>query len=210
MKNITKFFVLVLVMITNTFFSQKIDYNNFDVMLASKVLFEKMNYFRDTITQTGYGAQFDSVFFETKKDRSLRKLYWSDNVFNLFSKPNCLENIRIGDLHHIDHKEWWNNKNNRKIFSDDVYVFVPKNVVKTYQFTYSENCGVLYQKFETYQELADFMIMCWEKSYFHRCKQRSGLYSTYLVESGCKVRTASACCVQYENGRTWFFINFIY
>jgi hypothetical protein len=209
-KNITKSFLLTMVMVTNVLLSQKIDYNNFDVMLASKILFEKMNYFRDTITQTGYGAPFDSVFFETKNNKSLRKLYWSDNVYKLISEPNCSENIRRNELFHVDRQEWWDDETNRDKFLDDVYAFVPKPAYKCNQLTYSENCGFTTAKFETYQDLADHIILAWEDSYFHRCLQRSGLYSSVSIGQGCKIRTASACCVKNVNGVTWFFINFIH
>ena len=50
-----KHILITLVLIYSSVYSQVIDYNNFDSKHASKILFDKLNDFRDTITKTGYG-----------------------------------------------------------------------------------------------------------------------------------------------------------
>lgn len=48
-----KYLLISVALICNSVYSQVIDYNNFDSKHASGVLFDKLNHFRDTITQTG-------------------------------------------------------------------------------------------------------------------------------------------------------------
>lgn len=205
MKKVILFLTLLFV---NSFYSQKIDYNNFDSDLASKALFNEMNKFRDTITLTGYGAKRDSIFPELVENPRLKKLVWSDDVYNTFSKPNCLENVNQNRLFHVDITEWWNIKENRIKFLDDVFIKSKEN--PNTQINYSEIGAYTTEAFETYEELAMGLIMVWEQSYKHKCIQRTGLYSQFHMKLGYVVQTASACYVHYGNGKTWAFFNFVY
>jgi hypothetical protein len=205
MRKVTLFLTLLFV---NSFYSQKIDYNNFDPELASKALFNEMNKFRDTITVNGYGAKFDSLFPETVKEPRLKNLVWSNDVYKTFSKPNCLENVKKNDLFHVDVTTYWNTKENRIKFLDDVFIKSKEN--PNTQINYSEVGLMSTETFETYEEMAVNFISKWEKSYMHRCIIRAGLYGQFHMGLGYVVQNASACYVYNSNGTTWAFFNFVY
>lgn len=187
-------------------FSQKIDYNNFDTKHASLVLFEKLNKFRDTITQTGYGKDLDVVWPYLKNNHKILQLTWSEKLYNTVVLPNTLENVKQKKLFHVDRNEWWKDTTNQFLFLDDV--FPTKN--KGFRLTLTENGGYTTYKFETYEELADHMIMCWESSYTHKCAQRGVLHNSYFYELGYESKTIAATCVIYSVGVFYFFVDFVY
>ncbi len=186
-------------------FSQKIDYTHFDNRHASLVLFEKMNKFRDTITQTGYGKNLDSAW-PCMKNHKILQLTWSEKLYETVVLPNTLENVSQKKLFHVDRSDWWNNKTNQFSFLDEVYP--TKN--KGFRLTLTENGGYTTHKLETYQDLADHMIMCWESSYMHKCAQRGLLINTYFYQKGYERNTIAATCVIYSEGVCYFFIDFVY
>jgi len=198
--------LLILILINQIVYSQKIDYNNFDSKHASKVLFDKLNDFRDTITKTGYGKDIEEVWPILKSNHWLLKLSWSELLYDTVVLPNALENVKQKKLFHVDRSLWWIDKNNQFLFLDEVY---PTNN-KGFKLTLTENCGYTTYKMDTYEQLADHMIMCWEKSYMHRCTQRSLLHNTYFLDKGYKSNTIAATCVLYDNGIFYFFVDFVY
>lgn len=202
------FIVFYFLFIFSNLSAQKIDYNNFNNELASKVLFEELNKFRDTITVTGAGLPFEEVWPKVKKHPELRKLYWSDDVHNLISKPNITENIIKNRLHHVNRRDWWNIEKNREIFLKDMFLNY-KSTTDDF-LIYSENIGYSTETFETYQEMAKFMIESWDKSFMHRCLQRQGLYSNILIEEGKITKTLCATYVNFNDGTTWFVANYIH
>lgn len=202
MKNI----LTILLIISHISFSQKIDYNNFDSKNASKVLFDKLNDFRDTITKTGYGKDLEVAWPMLVNNHQLMKLTWSETLYNTVVLPNTLENVKQKKLFHVDRSEWWKDDKNQFIFLDEVY---PTND-KGFRLTLTENGGYTTYKFDTYEELADHMIMCWEDSYTHRCAQRGLLHNTFFLEKGYESNTIAATCVIYSEGVFYFFVDFIY
>jgi len=86
--------LLILILINQIVYSQKIDYNNFDSKHASKVLFDKLNDFRDTITKTGYGKDIEEVWPILKSNHWLLKLSWSELLYDTVVLPNALENVK--------------------------------------------------------------------------------------------------------------------
>ena len=202
MKNI----LTILLFISHISFSQKIDYNNFDSKHASKVLFNKLNAFRDTITKTGYGKDLEVAWPMLVNNHQLMKLTWSETLYNTVVLPNTLENVKQKKLFHVDRSLWWDDKKNQFIFLDEVY---PTNN-KGFRLTLTENGGYTTYKFDTYEELADHMIMCWEDSYTHRCTQRGLLHNTFFLEKGYESNTIAATCVIYSEGVFYFFVDFVY
>ena len=202
MKNI----LTILLIISHISFSQKIDYNNFDSKHASKVLFNKLNAFRDTITKTGYGKDLEVAWPMLVNNHQLMKLTWSETLYNTVVLPNTLENVKQKKLFHVDRSEWWKDDKNQFIFLDEVY---PTND-KGFRLTLTENGGYTTYKFDTYEELADHMIMCWEDSYTHRCAQRGLLHNTFFLEKGYESNTIAATCVIYSEGVFYFFVDFVY
>ena len=198
--------ILTLLLLPSVIFSQKIDYNNFDTKHASLVLFKKLNEFRDTITETGYGKDLDIAWPYLKNNHKLLQLAWSEKLYNTVVLPNTLENVKQKKLFHVDRSEWWKDKTNQFSFLDEVYP--TKN--KGFRLTLTENGGFSTYKFETYEELADHMIMCWESSYTHRCAQRGFLHNSYFYELGYESNTIAATCVMYSEGVVYFFVDFVY
>lgn len=201
-----KHILITLVLIYSSVYSQVIDYNNFDSKHASKVLFDKLNDFRDTITKTGYGKDLEIAWPMLVNNHQLMKLTWSEKLYTTVSLPNTLENVKQKKLFHVDRSEWWKDDKNQNLFKDEVYP--TKN--KGFRLTLTENGGYTTYKFDTYEELADHMIMCWESSYMHRCTQRSLLHNTFFLEKGYKSNTIAATCVIYSEGVFYFFVNFVY
>lgn len=202
MKNI----LTILLFISHISFSQKIDHNNFDSKHASKVLFDKLNDFRDTITKTGYGKDLEVAWPMLVNNHQLMKLTWSETLYNTVVLPNTLENVKQKKLFHVDRSLWWKDDKNQFIFLDEVY---PTND-KGFRLTLTENGGYTTYKFDTYEELADHMIMCWEDSYAHRCAQRGLLHNTFFLEKGYESNTIAATCVIYSEGVFYFFVDFVY
>jgi len=198
--------LIILFFISHISFSQKIDYNNFDSKHASKVLFDKLNAFRDTITKTGYGKDLEVAWPMLVNNHRLMKLTWSETLYDTVVLPNTLENVKQKKLFHVDRSLWWDDKKNQFMFLDEVYP--TKN--KGFRLTLTENGGYTTYKFDTYEELADHMIMCWEDSYTHRCAQRGLLHNTYFLEKGYLSNTIAATCVIYNDGIFYFFVNFVY
>jgi hypothetical protein len=184
----------------------RIDYKNFDTKTASKMLFEKLNYFRDTITQTGYGKDLEVAWPSLVNNHPLMKLTWSQTLYDSVVLPNTLQNVNQRRLFHVDRRPWWANDTNQFMFLDEVYPTKKKG----FRLTLTENGGYTTYKFETYEELADHMITCWESSFMHRCTQRSLLHNTFFLEKGYDSNTIAATCVIYDNGVCYFFVDFVY
>ncbi len=187
-------------------YAQKIDYSNFDSRHASLVLFQKLNEFRDTITQNGLGKSLDSSWSFLKDNREMLQLKWSEQLYTTVVVPNTMENVKQKKLFHVDRSEWWSDKKNQFLFLDEVYPTKDKG----FRLTLSENGGYSTYKFETYQQMADHMIMCWESSHSHRCAQRSILHNMYFYELGYKSNTIAATCVMYSDSVFYFFVDFVY
>ena len=208
--------LILFLLINVNIYSQPIDYDNFDNKTAEKFLFETFLKFRDTITRNGNGLLYSDWFPLIPNFKEKMKLYWSDKVYNLISKPNTEEVVRQNRLHHVDRESWWNATiDNKKLFVDDIYIKYNTPFEKPVRLlTYSENGVSSNVKYKTYQEMATAMILCWESSANHRCAQRAPLFSIYPYEKyGDKnviIKSQSACCVRYAHGKLWAFINFIY
>lgn len=201
-----KYILIYIALICSISYGQVIDYYNFDSRHASEVLFTKLNQFRDTITQTGYGRELDSAWPVLVNDHKLLKLTWSEKLYTTVVLPNTLENVKQKKLYHVNRSLWWDDKKNQNMFLDEVYP--TKN--KGFRLTLTENGGYTTYKFDTYEELADHMIMCWESSYMHRCTQRSLLHNTFFLEKGYESNTIAATCVIYSEGVFYFFVDFVY
>ena len=93
-------FLNFIIVICATSYGQKtpIDYNNFDTQIASTMLFEKLNDFRDTITVTGYGKPLIDAWPILKNNRDLLKLKWSQKLYDtLFFLKSVLTNVLTND-----------------------------------------------------------------------------------------------------------------
>ena len=190
-------------------YTQPIDYNNFDCATAEKVLFESLSYFRDTCQYTGGGYKYSEVYANCQNFRKNMKWHFSNDVYRLFSKPNCEQIANENRLYHVNCKELVLSKEVQDLFIPIVFADWPKNVPWTKKVAYSENGAMTTYKFATYQELATHLILIWDASVMHRGMQRS-FPSTFLVETfKLDVYTQAACCVRYQHGTIWAFVNVI-
>tara|TARA_R110002020_G_C15947768_1_gene745315 strand:+ start:38 stop:673 length:636 start_codon:yes stop_codon:yes gene_type:complete len=209
-----KLITLLLVLVTLNGYTQPIDYNNFDSKRAEEVLFETFQHFRDTIQYYVTGKIISEKLKDIPNYNEKRKLYWSDRVYNLISKPNTEENVRQNRLHHVDRVDWWYDLKNKKPFSEDVYIKYDTGFDIPDNLHYMENGLISYKKFDTYQEMASHMIKVWESSPMHKGTQRSNLFDTYEYrtwgDDKVTMKSQVACCVRYSHGKHWAFINFIY
>jgi hypothetical protein len=191
-----------------------IDYSNFNVELASKIMGDVFLKFRDTINCFSGGEPFTVSYPAIGLYPELKKPRWSDYLYKKVSEPNCKELSSYGNkAFHIDREEWF--KTNITEIREEYYKGipnVPKYRLENARLSYSENVFSYNGKFNTYEELASYAIKCWEKSTLHRCAQRGLMYDTFSYdEYGLRIQDIFSTCVMYNpsNGCTKIVINFI-
>jgi len=215
MKNlIVIFFFLIGV---SVFSQTKINYNNFDNDLATKILAQKFIEFRDTITQLGGGLVFTKVNPEIESNPDLMIPKWSDYLYQNTSKPNCDIIINEGyTVRHVDVSSWFYNEKTKKQIS--VIKFKGSEVPESSWLSlssymvYKENACTLMDKFKTYEELASYILMLWEKSPAHKRAQRSYTYDTLSYKKyGEKIYGIFSCRILYdkETGITKSVLNIV-
>jgi hypothetical protein len=179
-----------------------IDYNNFNSDLATKALAQAYLNFKDTADTFTSGEKFSSYTTEILTNPELKKARWSDWVYKTFSKPNTeiMSKDPQNGFYHVDVE--------KKFLSDENLIRreyyrgvknVPKIMLKSRFLGYKENIYRTERNFETYQDLANSIIKCWDKSYLHSCVLRSICHDiTCYKEYGIKVQNIFACCVMYN------------
>ena len=205
MKTLISIFLLPL-----SILSQVIDYNNFDSKRAEVVLFETLQYFRDTIQYTGGGYLEKTVYQGIPDYKSSMKWTWSNDVYNIFSKPNCEKIAKENRLYHNDVKNLVLSEKIQNTFIPVVWKNYMSNFPYTPKVGYSENGVMSTKKYKTYQEMANSMIKTWESSIIHKGTQRKFFSSNMVESNGKNFFTQAACCVRYSNGTFWAFVNIIY
>jgi hypothetical protein len=198
-----KVFSLCLVLITLNSYSQTpIDYNNFDTDLASKIFAKEFKKFRDTINAFGSGRLFSKNYPETVEYPELKIPRWSDYLYQQVTLPNCLELTKMGrNIYHVDREPWF--KSNIGTIRKEYYretPNIPEEQLLNARLSYSENAAATTRKFKTYEEIASFIILLWEKSITHRNGQRSILYDTWSYRHyNLKIQSMFSVCVKYNN-----------
>jgi hypothetical protein len=208
-------FLTVLLLLPFSLFSQtKIDYNNFNVDTATKVFAKVFLEFRDTAVHFASGVPHVVPYPVLSESPELRRPRWSDFLYEQVSLPNCKELYKYGNhVFHVDREEWY--KTNINTIRQEYYKGiknVPQCQLENARLIYSENAFSTSKKFDTYEELASFIIMSWENSITHKCAQRGILYDSFSYkEYGLKIQDIFSCCVVYNplNGHTKAVINFI-
>lgn len=194
--------------------SQKIDYTNFDNDLATKALAEAFLNFRDTIDSYGHGKKWTEFHPEVDSLSHINKPRWSDWVYETFSLPNCEKMAKDGNNvpYHVDVKDYF--RSNIDLVRKEYYegTNAPQNYKENSRLSYSENAISFNGKRDTYQDLANEMILCWEGSTYHRNAQRGLFFDTFgYSEYGLEIQDMFACSVIYnpQTGLTKAVINFI-
>ena len=186
-------------------FSQtKIDYNNFDSDLATKILAKKFIEFRDTITLRGSNLVFTTIRPEIVNNSDLMIPKWSDYLYNNTSNPNCSTIIKEGhSARHVDVSEWFYSDNTKFEIAQIKFKGskVPKSswVPLSSYLVYNENVCSLMDKLNTYEELASYIITLWETSKEHRRAQRDYTYDTLSYKKyNEKIYGIFSCKVMYD------------
>ena len=203
MKNlIVIFFFLIGV---SVFSQTKINYNNFDNDLATKILAQKFIEFRDTITQFGGGnTLFTDSRPELKDNQDLLIPKWSDYLYDKTSKPNCNELNKVGhSVWHVDVSKWFYSETTKSDISKIKFQGskIPQNlwVPHSSSLVYNENVCSLMDKFKTYEELAVYIITLWENSPLHRDVQRGITHSHVCYKKyNEKIYGIFSCRVTYN------------
>lgn len=196
--------LVCLMMVMSVFgFTQKIDYENFDNGLATKALKDAYLVFMDTFTHFTTDPKFKiettcPTFYNLPETR---KIVWSDLLYKNVSYVSCSTLIAKKEFDHLDFSSWLN-LNKTKMVNDYLSGF--KSIPKIdYNYNYVSLEEVLFMcknsNFETYQELANYMIKSWDKSPMHCGTIRFIPYDSYYYEVyNAKVISKFSCCVMYD------------
>jgi hypothetical protein len=210
-----KLITLLMILVSIGGFSQTpIDYNNFNTDTASMILAKVFLEFRDTAVSFGSGKPHAENYPAVAEFPELKTPRWSDYLYKEVSFVNCSELINAGkSIYHVDREEWFksNIQKIREVYYEG-YDKVPESRLLNARLHYSENGFKTNIKFDTYEELAKFMIDSWEKSIYHKNGQRVLLYDIWSFdEYGLKIKDLFSCCVMYNSmtGYTKSVINFI-
>ena len=202
-------------------FSQPIDYNHFDTKLAEKVLFEKLLNYRDTVKTFASGVKIAEYSKNIPNYKENSKWNWSEDVYKIFSRPNCDKISSDNKVYHVDVESLVFSQKICGIFAPLIYKDFPKEFYTKNGFNqlefravgYSENALSSYStiKYKTYQEMADHMIDVWDDSLPHQATLRWGFFSTTYTSLYNKIaHTQVACAVSYKNGKFWSTLNVVY
>lgn len=210
-----KLITLLLVLVTlNGYTQTPIDYDNFDSDLASKIFAKEFLKFRDTINSFGSGNLFSVKHPETVEYPELKIPRWSDYLYQQVTLPNCDKLYTMGrNIYHIDREQWF--KSNIDSIRKEYYnetPNIPEEQLLNARLRYSENAAATTHKFKTYEEIASYIILCWEKSITHRNGQRSILYDVWSYRHyDLKIQSMFSVCVKYNNHTdyTTVVMNFI-
>ena len=182
------------------FFSQTIDYSNFDERLASLSLAKAFCNFKDTTTTHDLYldyAKYSEMSPDLMKNKSLRKIRWNEWIYNNISTKNCDKVMGMGSkINHPDIEKWI--ESNQKLITKEV-TKNQKTYYSEHRISYSE---VLFQhnskKYKTYEELANEIIKTLDKSRSHSGLMRGKEYSVSEYEKGFILTSAFACSVKYD------------
>lgn len=214
-----KTIILISFIIPFLLFGQPIDYNNFDSKTAEKVLFEKLLYYRDTIQTLASGMKITERYKGVPNYKENSKWNWSEEVYKIFSRPNCDKISTENKLYHVDVSPVLYTQKICGIFAPQIYKNFPKEFYTKNGFgqfeyrgvEYSENALMSTQKFKTYQEMADRMIKIWDNSPSHKGMLRKGFFSEVIATNYNKVVCLqAACAVSYKNGTFWATLNVVF
>ena len=178
----------------------KIDYDHFDENAAKVAFINAFTVFRDTFTihhLSMSSTKLDSMSPDMIKNPQLRKMRSSDWLYTNLSVKNCQKISTDNKLTHTDVTDWLEaNKNT-------ICINCKKNVKgitsRDIMISYKENIFQTTYKFETYEELASYIIKTWDKSPRHSAMMRSKNYSTYEYEKTNIVLTAIySCSIKYN------------
>lgn len=216
-----KTMILISLILPLLVLGQPIDYNNFDTKLAEKVLFEKLLYYRDTVKTFASGIKIAEYSKNIPNYKENSKWNWSEDVYKIFSRPNCDKICADNKVYHVDVESLVFSQKVCGIFAPLIYKdfpkeFYTKNGFNQFEYRavrYSENALRRYStiKYKTYQEMADDMIKIWDNSPTHRATLRWGFFSeTYTSQYNKIAHTQVACAVSYKNGTFWATLNIVY
>lgn len=171
-----------------TILSQKIDFNNFNSDIMNKVMLKEFNNFR--------------------KINNLDTLLYSNSLFNIISKPNCVEVADSSEKTSVSvfyHPELYGKAINPKLKTGMISEYkLYNNKLNTINgFTVYENAFKTEVKLSNYQDMAKYAIYCWSQSVEHAKTQN-------LNFKNLGVCGLYSCHSSYtKNNELYIYINFI-
>jgi hypothetical protein len=180
------FFTCIFLVVVNFVFSQ-INYSNFDSETFNKKLLISLN--------------------KMRRDKGLDTLVPSKSVFNIFSKPNCIEVSNSNSLYHPSNTERYKNSYLRGLIIDEFKnqyggqsILLNTGIPK---MDMNENCLKTNKKFYDYESLVDATITAWTNSQPHDKIQN-------LVYSSSGLPGVFSChSVMKNDGTVYVFVNYV-
>ena len=201
--------ILFLILISN-FYSQKINYDNFDIVLANDALSVSFLKYRDTITHLTSNPKYSYSIYapEMNNVKGIRNPLKSDILYKNYSFSNCSKLLCSNSSDHIDVTESF--KKDKQKFIEEGFKYeknISEKIINTSRVNYGEVLFICEdKKFDTYQELADFIILSFDKSSSHSSILRGQMHSNYLLET-YNITTVTglfSCCVLYDKNKNKF------
>ena len=182
-----KTFITSIFLITLNFVFSQINSSNFDSETFNKKLLISLN--------------------KMRRDKGLDTLVPSISVFNIFSKPNCVEVSNTNTLYHPSNSERHKNSYLRSLIIDEFKnkyggqsVLLSTGVPK---MDMNENCFRTNKKFYSYETIVDVAITSWINSSAHNEIQN-------LVYSSSDLPGVFSChSVMKEDGMVYVFVNYV-
>lgn len=180
------FFVLLTLFITNLGLSQTINYNNFDSDIFDKKMLIEIN--------------------KLRRSRGLDTLIRSNSLYNIFTKPNCVEVSNSNRFYHPSNNErYFNGYNRNQIINEIQSVYGGQSLILNNglpKMDLYENCFRTNFDFKTYDDMVKHIINGWENSEGHRRIQNLSYESSNLPG------VFSCSSIMKEDGMIYVFVNY--
>ena len=177
-----------MIILTSFSFGQKIDYNNFDQKLFEKTIFKILN--------------------ERRKSKGVEELVWSNVLYKEASNRNMNILLKTDILHHPDYGKIWDSTRVRlSLAKESDKIIGGKSLVGTFNspsMTFYENIFRSKLVYDiTYEDLANYAIDAWEKSFLHNATQYADFTDMNKPGlSSCKVGIS-------KSGNIYIVFNFV-
>ena len=179
--------ILITLLLSNLSLTQVVSYETFDSDLLNKKVLIEIN--------------------KLRRNRGLDTLVPSVSVYNIYSKPNCIEVAGSGKFYHPETNERFNNQYLRNLITDESKkmhggqnVLLSNGSPKINEYENGFKSTMIYN---SYDELAQRIIIAWENSPSHKEAQN-------LPYSSSNIPGVFAChSVMNPDGTIFVFVNYI-
>jgi hypothetical protein len=181
------FLTLIFVLISNLVLTQVVSYETFDSDLLNKKVLIEIN--------------------KLRRSRGIDTLVTSVSVYNIYSKPNCIEVAGSGKFYHPETNERFNNQYLRTLITEESKkMYGGQNVLLSDgspRMNEYENGFKSTMSYNSYDELAQRIVIAWENSPSHKEVQNLSYVSA-------NIPGVFAChSVMNSDGTIFVFVNYI-